>query len=156
MLEWLLPSTFRGNYNFYVEVQPKTIESNSNITLTCYSNKDKGAVLPTAINWFRLRNGMVTNLSHVRGNTYMCDPSDVGATIRAEIRVPAAQLSVELRLGIDGYGSSWSRTRAYWPSHEEEHLNYLIHRGRQLYGVHGGAYSRPIGKSTHQRWSYEN
>lgn len=90
MLDWILNGgSYKGNYNFHIEVSPKVTESNSNITITCYSNKNKGAVIPVAINWFKLKNGLTTHLSSVRGNTYMCDPSDVGAIIRAEVRVTA-------------------------------------------------------------------
>jgi hypothetical protein len=91
MLDWFLNAgSFKGNYNFHIEVQPKVIESNSNITVTCFSNKNKGIVIPVTINWFKLKNGLTTHLSNVRGNTYMCDPSDIGAVIRIEIRVPAS------------------------------------------------------------------
>jgi hypothetical protein len=84
MLDWILNgNSFKGNYNFHIDVHPKIIESNSNITLTCYSNRNKGAVIPCAINWFKLKHGVATHLTHVRGNTYMCEPSDVSAMIRA-------------------------------------------------------------------------
>lgn len=137
MLDWFLSSgSFKGNYNFHIEVSPKVVESNSNLTITCYSNKNKGAVIPVAITWFKIKNGLSTHMASVRGNTYLCDPSDVGAVIRAEVKVPVRRNS-ESRGRIGWNCSCRCRPSQNRYHHKEEHRVYIILRCGQLHCLHG-------------------
>ena len=41
--------------------------------------------VPCSFKWFRLRNGLTEEINRYRGSSYICDPSDIGAIIQAEV-----------------------------------------------------------------------
>jgi hypothetical protein len=55
--------------------------------ITCYSNNNRSSVIPCRFSWYKIKNGITTALNTVKGSSYLCDPSDVGAIIKAEISV---------------------------------------------------------------------
>lgn len=75
------------NHNFLVECQPKHPETSSNLSVVCYTSKNRRSPLPIKVRWFRLKNNQLTEIAGMRGSSYPCEPSDMGCKIKAEITV---------------------------------------------------------------------
>lgn len=54
------------------------------------------ATIPCTFRWFSVRNGLTTEVQQFRGNTYICEPADVGCMLQVEITVNIL-LTVEFR-----------------------------------------------------------
>ena len=95
MIDWLFSSEgtntqqninrVKGDFNFIIETTPTVPETNSNINIICYKNQNQKDILRVRIKWFRIKNGQFKAIEGATGNTYQCEPSDLGAKIKAEI-----------------------------------------------------------------------
>lgn len=63
------------------------MDTSSTICVTTYTDKSESAMLPCHYKWFRVRNGIMEESFKFRGNSYVCDSSDIGAVVRAEVIV---------------------------------------------------------------------
>ena len=92
MLDWILKTTSKikdnkSEYNFHVKHEPEIIDSSSILTLTAFSSKKSNSTIPCHYRWFKIRNGLTSEVPTFKGNSYICEPSDVGSIIQVEITV---------------------------------------------------------------------
>lgn len=100
MLDWLLkPATdpTKQQLRFHVEAEPRIVETSSNIIVTCYTSKAREGIVPCRYCWYRTKNGVTTVIEHVKGSTYMCEPADLGTTIKVEVTVRRESCRVLMR-----------------------------------------------------------
>lgn len=62
-------------------------ETSSNLTVVCYSDANKRNIMPCEYKWTRNMDTSLTELKEIKGNSYMCQPDDLGAIIQVEIKV---------------------------------------------------------------------
>jgi|JI6StandDraft_1071083.scaffolds.fasta_scaffold952143_1 hypothetical protein len=85
MIEWIKKATtgnVSGNHKFYVKTEPPIVDTAATITVTPFTDRTEQAIVPCHYRWFRLRNGLTEEASRFKGNSYVCDSSDIGATIQ--------------------------------------------------------------------------
>lgn len=90
MIDWLKKATstnVSGNFKFHIKSPSEQADTSSTICVTTYTDKSQSAMLPCHYKWFRVRNGIMEESMKFRGNSYVCDSSDIGAVVRAEIVV---------------------------------------------------------------------
>lgn len=98
MLDWIIKQTpFSQAQNpspvgFHIEYEPSIIETNSNIIVTCWKSKAKDGIVPCTFSWTRCRNGVTSSIQHAKGSTYLCDPNDLGCSIRVEVTVTSWEI----------------------------------------------------------------
>lgn len=73
----------QGDFDFEVEAAPKIPETNSNINILCYADKSRLKTIHVKVKWWRLKNGQLREIEGLKGNTYHCEPSDLGSKIKA-------------------------------------------------------------------------
>lgn len=71
------------NYKFYVKSTPEHIDSSTRLFLNSYTNRDEEALVPCIYRWSRIKNGILAEAAEFKGNTFLCEPADVGSTIQA-------------------------------------------------------------------------
>ena len=90
ILDWVKKQTGKiadnvKDYKFYVKHQPAFIDTKTTLNLTPFTNRDELATVPCLYKWSKIKHGLVTQVPEFRGNSFVCDPSDVGAIIQAEV-----------------------------------------------------------------------
>ena len=75
-------SSVQGDFDFVIEVTPKIPETNSNINILCYAGQSKSKPIHVKVKWWRLKNGQLREIEGLKGNTYHCEPSDLGSKIK--------------------------------------------------------------------------
>lgn len=78
-----------NKHNFHVATNTDRPDSSTLLSLTPYTSREQEALVPCVFRWTRVKNGISTEVEEFRGNTFMCEPSDVGAVIQAEVTVPS-------------------------------------------------------------------
>jgi len=68
------------------------------------------ATVPCSFRWFSIRNGVTTEAQQFKGNTYICEPADVGCVLQVEITVMIL-LTLEFRPIM-----SWNCIDVIWTS----------------------------------------
>ena len=106
ILDWVKKQTGKiadnvKDYKFYVKHQPAFIDTKTTIHLTAFTNRDEIATVPCLYRWFKIKNGLITEVPEFRGNSFVCDPCDVGSLIQAEITV-TINISRVLTLNTQG------------------------------------------------------
>ena len=71
------------NYKFYVKSTPDQIDSSTRLFLHVYSSREEEAHVPCVFKWYRIRNGITTEAMEFKGNTFICEPADVGSILQA-------------------------------------------------------------------------
>ncbi len=61
-----------NNYKFYVKHTPEKLDSSTNLSLSTYASREEEAVVPCLFKWFRIKNGLTTEVEEFKGNTFMC------------------------------------------------------------------------------------
>jgi hypothetical protein len=91
MLSWLAGDSPQSaqyeRVGFHVETTSEAVDTSSQVMVMCYTSTDKKLALPCLFQWSRIRGNHVESLPAVKGNVYMCEPSDVGAVIEVWITV---------------------------------------------------------------------
>lgn len=77
------------NYKFYVKSTPDHVDSSTRLFLNTFTSRDEEAIVPCTYKWTRIKNGILADVPEFKGNTFLCEPSDVGSTIQAEVTVTA-------------------------------------------------------------------
>lgn len=80
-----------NNYKFYVKQTPEKVDSSAILSLSAYASREQEALVPCLYRWFRLKNGLVTEVEDFKGNTFIVEPGDVGCIIQAEVTVIRCQ-----------------------------------------------------------------
>lgn len=75
------------DYKFYVKNEPNFIDSSTTLVLTPFTNRDEIGTVPCVYKWSRIKNGLLTEVSEFKGNSFICEPSDIGCIIQAEVTV---------------------------------------------------------------------
>lgn len=87
MLNWLQSSsTSPSPFNFHIIYTQPPIESSSNLTITCYIPNQQTAI-PCKYAWSRVKHNKATPITHCKGNTYLCEPDDIGWVVEATVTV---------------------------------------------------------------------
>lgn len=76
-----------NKYKFYVKHSPEHIDSSTILSLTPYTSREEEALVPCTYRWSRIKNGILSEVDEFRGNSFICEPSDVGCIIQAEVTV---------------------------------------------------------------------
>ena len=63
------------------------IDSSSTVCIQTFDSRDMTATIPCSFRWFTVRNGLTTEIPHFKGNTFICEPADVGCLLQVEIAV---------------------------------------------------------------------
>lgn len=71
------------NYKFYIKSTPEHVDSSTRLFLNSYTNRDEEALVPCTYRWSRIKNGILAEATEFKGNTFLCEPADVGSTIQA-------------------------------------------------------------------------
>lgn len=88
IISWIKERAFpEGSHRFFVEGSPSHIESGTLISIKCFTDRHRNQIVSCKFSWSRIRDSLITPLGYIKGNTYQCDPNDVGATISVEITV---------------------------------------------------------------------
>ena len=83
-------STIPEDSRFFLELTPSDhVETSSNLTVLTYTDNDKKEIVPCDFRWTRIVDASVVELGESRSSGYICQPSDLGATIQAEVTVRA-------------------------------------------------------------------
>jgi hypothetical protein len=76
-----------NNYKFYVKHTPERIDSSTILSLSVFASREEEAQVPCHFRWARIKNGLITEADEFKGNTFICEPSDVGCMIQVEVTV---------------------------------------------------------------------
>lgn len=90
MIEWIKKAATKnisGNYKFHIKSEPENVDIGSVISVTAFTDKSESAMLPCHYKWFRIRNGLTEECHKFRGNSYVCDSSDLGSVIQVLVIV---------------------------------------------------------------------
>lgn len=71
------------DYKFYVKSSPDYLDSSTTLTLTAFNNRDEISTVPCIYKWSRIKNGLTSEVPEFKGNSFICEPSDVGSIIQA-------------------------------------------------------------------------
>ncbi len=93
----------------YVEVEPRDPTNCSNIIITAFASQQIRSIIPIRVEWSRFK--IKANAPHAEekihclvGNTYMCEPGDVGAYIKAVARSVDESIRAEAEVTIGPIG----------------------------------------------------
>ena len=100
------------NYKFYIHSTPDNVDSSSRLFLNAYSSRDQQAMVPCTYRWFRIKNGISSEVVEFKGNTFICEPSDVGSILQAEVTVTFSlfRALMSSTLGLPSWGTGQSRS----------------------------------------------
>lgn len=85
------------------------------------------ATVPCSFRWFTIRNGVTTEAQQFKGNTYICEPADVGCMLQVEITVMIL-LSLEFRSIMSWDCVNVIRTCKVWCIAEKRNINRFVNR----------------------------
>jgi hypothetical protein len=77
-----------NSYHFHVAHTPShTLDTSTLLTLTAYTDRSQQALVPCRFRWSRIKNGIIAEAEDFKGSSFICEPSDVGCIIQAEVTV---------------------------------------------------------------------
>lgn len=93
----------------YIEVEPHDPTTTSNIIITAFASQQVRSIIPIRVEWSRFKvkadSPHATEKIHcLAGNTYMCEPGDVGGYIKAVVRSVDESIRAEAEVVVGPIG----------------------------------------------------
>lgn len=59
-------------HKFYVKSTPDHIDSSTKLFLNVFSSREEEALVPSVYRWYRIKNGITSEVQEFKGNTFLC------------------------------------------------------------------------------------